>query len=81
MLRLLGRKKKRAFYDSMLGRKMGVLFEGAVKDQERFGFTDNYVRVAVPAGGTEENVIAEVEIAGAGEEHCRGVLPADRMAQ
>lgn len=45
MLRILSEKKKRAFYESQLGKVRPVLFENENKDGYMFGYTDNYVRV------------------------------------
>lgn len=45
MLRTLSAKKKRAFYESQLGKKHTVLFENDIEGGYMFGFTENYVRV------------------------------------
>lgn len=45
MLHILSDKKRRAFYDSQLGKTAEVLFEGDVKDGFMHGFTRNYVKV------------------------------------
>jgi len=45
MLRILSEKKKRAFYESQLGKLRPVLFEGENKEGFMLGYTDNYVRV------------------------------------
>lgn len=45
MLRGLSVKKRRAFYESQLGKTATVLFENENKDGFIFGFSDNYVRV------------------------------------
>lgn len=45
MLRGLSVKKRRAFYESQLGHKRTVLFEGENKEGFIHGFTDNYVKV------------------------------------
>lgn len=45
MLRILSEKKKRAFYESQLGKSRPVLFEGENKEGYMLGYTDNYVRV------------------------------------
>jgi len=45
MLHILSDKKRRAFYDSQLGKHAEVLFEGDVKDGFMHGFTRNYVKV------------------------------------
>jgi len=48
MLHILSDKKRRAFYESLLGKTESVLFEGDVKDGFMFGFTRNYVKVRAP---------------------------------
>ena len=50
MLHILSDKKRRAFYDSQVGREATVLFEEDITDADRRtglmqGFTENYVRV------------------------------------
>ncbi|WP_461452562.1 tRNA (N(6)-L-threonylcarbamoyladenosine(37)-C(2))-methylthiotransferase MtaB [Mucilaginibacter sp.] len=45
MLHILSEKKRRAFYESQLGRTEEVLFEGDIKDGFMHGFTRNYVKV------------------------------------
>ena len=45
MLRNLSEKKRRAFYESQLGRTIKVLFENDIDDGMMQGFTENYVRV------------------------------------
>jgi threonylcarbamoyladenosine tRNA methylthiotransferase MtaB len=44
MLHILSDKKRRAFYESQLGKSMEVLFEGDIKDGYMHGFTRNYVK-------------------------------------
>ena len=73
-LRILGQKKRHAFYRSMLGRSTDVLLEGNVQNGMRFGWTDNYVRVALPADGTVENAIVRVRITGMQDEYCEARL-------
>ncbi len=46
MLHILSDKKRRAFYDSQVGRTATVLFEEDIEDGRMQGFTENYVRVA-----------------------------------
>ncbi len=48
MLRSLSVKKRRAFYESQLGSKRTVLFEGENKAGYIHGFTENYVKVKAP---------------------------------
>ncbi|WP_461147024.1 tRNA (N(6)-L-threonylcarbamoyladenosine(37)-C(2))-methylthiotransferase MtaB [Spirosoma pulveris] len=45
MLHILSDKKRRAFYDTQVGRDATVLFEEDVADGLMQGFTENYVRV------------------------------------
>lgn len=45
MLRVLSAKKRRAFYESQLGKEKEVLFEGNFKDGFITGYTENYVKV------------------------------------
>jgi threonylcarbamoyladenosine tRNA methylthiotransferase MtaB len=44
-LHILSEKKRRAFYESQLGRAATVLFEEDIADGQMQGFTENYVRV------------------------------------
>ncbi|MDP9048285.1 MAG: tRNA (N(6)-L-threonylcarbamoyladenosine(37)-C(2))-methylthiotransferase MtaB [Bacteroidota bacterium] len=45
MLHILSDKKRRAFYESQLGKTDEVLFEGDIKEGLMHGFTRNYVKV------------------------------------
>ncbi|MCC8426128.1 tRNA (N(6)-L-threonylcarbamoyladenosine(37)-C(2))-methylthiotransferase MtaB [Mucilaginibacter sp. UR6-11] len=45
MLHILSDKKRRAFYETQLGRTGEVLFEGDIKEGYMHGFTRNYVKV------------------------------------
>ena len=45
MLHILSEKKRRAFYESQLGKQSQVLFEADQKDGLMHGFTANYVKV------------------------------------
>jgi threonylcarbamoyladenosine tRNA methylthiotransferase MtaB len=45
MLHILSDKKRRAFYNTQLGKTEQVLFEGDIKDGFMHGFTRNYVKV------------------------------------
>jgi threonylcarbamoyladenosine tRNA methylthiotransferase MtaB len=79
LLRLLGQKKKQAFYASMIGRKLPVLVEGETDECRRFGFTDNYVRVGLPHD-VAENTIVHAELTGAADGYCIGVVTGQEMA-
>ncbi|MFN3640291.1 MAG: tRNA (N(6)-L-threonylcarbamoyladenosine(37)-C(2))-methylthiotransferase MtaB, partial [Flavobacterium sp.] len=48
MLRGLSVKKRRAFYESQLGTKRSVLFEGENKEGYIHGFTENYIKIKTP---------------------------------
>jgi threonylcarbamoyladenosine tRNA methylthiotransferase MtaB len=60
MLRILSEKKRQAFNERMVGRTVGVLMESDVENGYRFGFTDNYIRVATPAEHARENTIVRL---------------------
>ncbi len=45
MLHILSDKKRRAFYETQLGKSKEVLFEGDIKEGYMHGFTRNYVKV------------------------------------
>jgi len=47
MLHILSDKKRRAFYETQLGKSADVLFERDIKDGFMHGFTRNYVKVQV----------------------------------
>lgn len=48
MLRILSAKKLRAFYENNLNKIFTVLFEHENKHDMMYGFTENYIRVALP---------------------------------
>ena len=48
MLRGLSVKKRRAFYESQLGKTATVLFENENKEGYIHGFTENYIKVKTP---------------------------------
>lgn len=49
MLRVLSAKKQHAFYERFTGTRRTVLFESEVTDGCMSGYTDNYLRVRLPA--------------------------------
>ncbi|GAB3759953.1 tRNA (N(6)-L-threonylcarbamoyladenosine(37)-C(2))-methylthiotransferase MtaB [Spirosoma pomorum] len=63
MLHILSDKKRRAFYETQLGRKATVLFEEDVDDGMMQGFTENYVRVVAKYDPLLINEIMEVQLA------------------
>jgi threonylcarbamoyladenosine tRNA methylthiotransferase MtaB len=58
----LSDKKRRAFYEAHNGSTRKVLFENDVEGGRIHGFTDNYIRVAVPADSSLVNQVKEVRI-------------------
>lgn len=48
MLRGLSVKKRRAFYESQLGKVKTVLFETENKEGYLYGFTENYIKIRTP---------------------------------
>lgn len=66
MLRSLSEKKKRAFYESQIGRKESVLFESDVVDGFMYGFSRNYVKTKAKfdpllVGETKEVVFTAID--------------------
>lgn len=62
MLHILSEKKRRAFYESQLGHKAEVLFEGDQKEGYMHGFTRNYVKVKTPYDPLLVNELKQVEL-------------------
>jgi len=62
MLRVLSAKKRRAFYESQLGTKRTVLYEGENKEGYIHGFTENYVKVKAPWNPTLVNTFQTVRL-------------------
>lgn len=62
MLRILSDKKKRAFYNSLIGSELEVLFESENDNGMIKGFSSNYVRVALPFNEKLINTFAVVKI-------------------
>jgi threonylcarbamoyladenosine tRNA methylthiotransferase MtaB len=60
MLRGLSAKKRRAFYESQIGSKRTVLFEGENKEGYIHGFTENYVKVKAPWDPELVNTLHEI---------------------
>lgn len=62
MLRGLSVKKRRAFYESQIGKTKTVLFEGENKDGYIHGFTENYVKVKAPWNPHLVNTLHQVKL-------------------
>jgi threonylcarbamoyladenosine tRNA methylthiotransferase MtaB len=64
MLRSLSVKKRRFFYDQFTGHTREVLFENDIDNGQLYGFTDNYIRVAVAQEGSLVNEVRKVQMNG-----------------
>jgi threonylcarbamoyladenosine tRNA methylthiotransferase MtaB len=62
MLRGLSVKKRRAFYESQLGKTVEVLFEGVNKKGYITGFSKNYVKVRAPWNPDWVNTVRKVKL-------------------
>lgn len=62
MLRGLSVKKRRAFYESQIGKKKTVLFESENKEGYIHGFTENYVKVKTPWDPALVNTLHAVKL-------------------
>ena len=62
MLHILSDKKRRAFYESQLGKTGEVLFEGDLKEGYMHGFTRNYVKVQAGYDPVMVNELKRVEL-------------------
>jgi threonylcarbamoyladenosine tRNA methylthiotransferase MtaB len=62
MLRGLSVKKRRAFYESQLGSRRFVLFEGENKEGYIHGFTENYIKVKTPWNPALVNTLHHVAL-------------------
>lgn len=68
MLHILSEKKRRAFYDTQIGRVSEVLFEGDIKDGYMHGFSKNYVKVRTPYDPILVNEVVPVEFLAVNEQ-------------
>jgi threonylcarbamoyladenosine tRNA methylthiotransferase MtaB len=62
MLRILSEKKRRAFYESNLGKTANILLEHDPSTDTISGFTENYVRVSIPREGHSVNDLIKVQL-------------------
>lgn len=62
MLRALSVKKRRAFYESQLGKTKTVLFESENKEGYIHGFTENYVKVKCPWNPDLVNTLRKIKL-------------------
>ena len=68
MLHILSDKKRRAFYETQVGKEWNVLFEKEVENGIMYGFTSNYVKVTVKYDPLRVNEIVPVRITGLTED-------------
>lgn len=68
MLRGLSVKKRRAFYESQIGSRRTVLFEGENKEGYIHGFTENYIKVKTPWNPELVNTLHDVRLTHIDEE-------------
>jgi len=62
ILRMLGRTKKKDFFNNLVGQKLEVLWEEKECGDSMFGFSDNYARVRTKADPKFMNQICDVKI-------------------
>jgi threonylcarbamoyladenosine tRNA methylthiotransferase MtaB len=62
MLRILSEKKRRQFYNEHLHTERRALMEAENDNGLMYGFTDNYIKVAVPYNAGMVNTIEEVSL-------------------
>ena len=62
MLRILSDKKRRSFYAQHLNSKHKVLVEGKKINNKMFGFTENYIKVAVDYNESLINAVTNVRL-------------------
>ena len=58
----LSEQKKGEFYRQHIGEVRSVLWEAEQKEDEMFGFTDNYIKIKIPYCKEKVNTIEDVEI-------------------
>ena len=61
-LQVLSTKKRRAFYETQLGKTKSVLFEGEENEGTMYGFTENYVKVKTKFNADLVNQIVNVKL-------------------
>jgi threonylcarbamoyladenosine tRNA methylthiotransferase MtaB len=64
ILRILSEKKKRKFYEKMIGKDLEVLFEDENNEGKMKGFSSNYVRIIEDYNPSELNKLTSFKITG-----------------
>ncbi|HUH75559.1 MAG TPA: tRNA (N(6)-L-threonylcarbamoyladenosine(37)-C(2))-methylthiotransferase MtaB [Chitinophagales bacterium] len=67
-LTILSEKKRRAFYEKFIGQTMTILPEDEEKDGKMYGFTSNYLKVAIPYNEALVNQLVKISISGFSED-------------
>jgi threonylcarbamoyladenosine tRNA methylthiotransferase MtaB len=62
MLHILSDKKKRAFYETQVGKLKTVLFEADEENGMMFGFTENYIKVKMPFNSNWVNTFQKIQL-------------------
>jgi threonylcarbamoyladenosine tRNA methylthiotransferase MtaB len=62
ILRSLSEKKKRAFYQKFIGDIRPVILEANDDDGYMYGFTDNYIKVAIPFDESLINTVQKIQL-------------------
>ena len=70
MLRGLSVKKRRAFYESQIGKNRTVLFETENKEGYIHGFTENYVKIKMPWNPELANTLQKITLANIDDDGC-----------
>jgi threonylcarbamoyladenosine tRNA methylthiotransferase MtaB len=78
ILHRLSEKKKLGFYQRFLGRQLRVLTEAQNEYGQWLGFSDNYVKVAIPAGNLSANSLIKVRMASVSKEVGVGEVASER---
>ncbi len=71
-LHRLSDEKKHAFYTRFLGRQLRMLTEEQNASGQWIGFTDNYIKVAIPTNGLAENTFVTARLASVSDETVLG---------
>lgn len=74
ILRALSERKRRSFYDSLIGSTAEVLFEDGEIEGMMRGFSSNYARISAPYQPEYVNRLIPVTITGADENICKGEI-------
>ena len=70
MLRGLSVKKRRAFYESQIGKTKTVLFETENKEGYIHGFTENYVKIRMPWNPELANTLQPIKLTNIDDDGC-----------